>query len=245
MSKPVLGLLAGLAAVAALGEARRRGSRNVAQQSCRPGLRTSLQTSLASAPEGPLPLNKWVELLQSRGVVRQQLETRGMLAWIESQRKAGRKSLTKSDLLAWAKDNPFAVQVVWKGPPLGGKLTAQQRRVQDERERLMRQIKPLLLKEGLSSSEIGRTENRRIERHDPSTAIGAMTAHTRDPSASRASTIGEDLSSRLPSGNKIRSMIVSTSPTGRVSTKCTPVESSIYTSVPALTMTSRTSVRAK
>ena len=153
MSKPVLGLLAGLALVSALGEARKRGSRDVAQQACRPGLRTSLQTSLASAPDGPLPLNKWIELLQSRGVVRQQMETRGMLAWIEAQRKAGRKSLTKSDLLAWAKDNPFAVQVVWKGPPLGGKLTAQQRRVQDERERLMREIKRLLLNEGLSSAE--------------------------------------------------------------------------------------------
>jgi WD40 repeat protein len=153
LSKPVLGLLAGLAALAAAGEVRRRGSRDMQEQACTPGVSASLEAALAGMPEGSQPLNKWIDLLQSRGVARQQMQTRGLLAWLEAQRASGRKSLTKSDLLAWSKDNPFGLIVTWKGPPLGGKLTAQQQRVQKERERLMASIKPLLLKKGLSSAE--------------------------------------------------------------------------------------------
>ena len=153
MSKPVLGLLAGLAALAAVGEVRRRGSRDMQEQACTPGVSASLEAALAGMPEGSQPINKWIDLLQSRGVARQQMQTRGLLAWLEAQRASGRKSLTKSDLLAWSKDNPFGLIVTWKGPPLGGKLTAQQQRGQKERERLMASIKPLLLKEGLSSAE--------------------------------------------------------------------------------------------
>jgi len=153
MSKPVLGLLAGLAALAAVGEARRRGSRDMQEQACTPGVSASLEAALAGMPEGSQPINKWIDLLQSRGVARQQMQTRGLLAWLEAQRASGRKSLTKSDLLAWSKDNPFGLIVTWKGPPLGGKLTAQQQRRQKERERLMDKIKPLLLKEGLSSAD--------------------------------------------------------------------------------------------
>lgn len=49
--------------------------------------------------------------------------------------------------------------------------------------------------------------NRRIERTGPSKASGGMTALTRDPSASRASTMGLDSSRRRPTALTIRSMI--------------------------------------
>jgi WD40 repeat protein len=153
LSKPVLGLLAGLAALAAVGEVRRRGSRDMQAQACTPGVSASLEAALAGTPEGSQPINKWIDLLQSRGVARQQMQTRGLLAWLEAQRASGRKSMTKAELLAWSKDNPFGLIVTWKGPPLGGMPTAQQQRGEKERERLMAKIKPMLLKEGLSSAE--------------------------------------------------------------------------------------------
>ena len=89
------------------------------------------------------------------------------------------------------------------------------------------------------------TLKRRIERHGPSTAMGGMTAHIREPSAKRASTMGEDRSIRLPSGSKMRSMIASSSPAGSISTRRTPLLSSTNTSLPALTITSRTDGSAR
>ena len=58
----------------------------------------------------------------------------------------------------------------------------------------------------------GRTvgENRRIDSAEPFTATGATTAHTRAPSARRASTIGVVRSTRRPIGARIRSITCST-----------------------------------
>src|SRR4029079_12933140 len=55
---------------------------------------------------------------------------------------------------------------------------------------------------GGANAESGRVHaaNRRMVRHGPSTAIGSITAHTREPSGSRASTIRFDPSVRLPLG---------------------------------------------
>ena len=49
--------------------------------------------------------------------------------------------------------------------------------------------------------------NRRIDSDGPSTASGGMMALTRDPSCSRASTIGLDSSMRRPTVLTMRSMI--------------------------------------
>ncbi len=51
------------------------------------------------------------------------------------------------------------------------------------------------------------TAKRRIDNTGPSMARGGMMAFTRDPSARRASTIGEDSSTRRPTAETIRSMI--------------------------------------
>ena len=51
------------------------------------------------------------------------------------------------------------------------------------------------------------TANRRIESIGPSMARGGMMAFTRDPSASRASTMGEDSSMRRPTAETMRSMM--------------------------------------
>jgi len=53
----------------------------------------------------------------------------------------------------------------------------------------------------------GSTPKRRMESTGPSRASGAITALTRDPSGSRASTRGEDSSTRRPTRDTIRSMM--------------------------------------
>ena len=53
----------------------------------------------------------------------------------------------------------------------------------------------------------GSRPNRRIERQGPSMAKGGMMAFTREPSARRASTIGDDSSTRRPTLDTMRSMI--------------------------------------
>ena len=47
-------------------------------------------------------------------------------------------------------------------------------------------------------------------RHGPSTAIGSITAHTREPSGRRASTVGFERSSRRPIGRRMCSIAVAT-----------------------------------
>ncbi|OPZ66532.1 MAG: hypothetical protein BWY83_02861 [bacterium ADurb.Bin478] len=54
-----------------------------------------------------------------------------------------------------------------------------------------------------------RTLNLRMERMGPSSANGAITALTREPSGNRASTMGLDSSTRRPTWETIRSMMCS------------------------------------
>ena len=54
---------------------------------------------------------------------------------------------------------------------------------------------------------MGSRPKRRIERHGPSIASGGMMAFTREPSARRASTMGDDSSTRRPTRETIRSII--------------------------------------
>jgi hypothetical protein len=74
-----------------------------------------------------------------------------------------------------------------------------------------------------SSIVSGSREKRRIVMHGPLIASGGITAFTREPSASRASTIGELRSTRRLMGLRIRSRICS--PT-RSLTNVFPVSSS-------------------
>ena len=58
-----------------------------------------------------------------------------------------------------------------------------------------------------SSGWMGSRRKRRIESNGPSTATGGITAFTRDPSGRRASTSGDDSSTRRPTRETIFSMI--------------------------------------
>ena len=62
-------------------------------------------------------------------------------------------------------------------------------------------------KEIRSRSVKGSAANFRIVSSDPSRAMGGRTAFTRDPSGRRASTIGLDSSTRLPTRDTILSMV--------------------------------------
>ena len=84
------------------------------------------------------------------------------------------------------------------------------------------------------------TLKRRIETHVPSTAIGGITAHNRDPSVNRASTTGEVISMRRPSGKSVRSIKDRVSVSLIVSTCSSLPLRSTQTSQPPLTITSRT-----
>ena len=72
------------------------------------------------------------------------------------------------------------------------------------RKRLMRSV--IAPKPTSFSSVRGVRENLRIVMHEPRSAMGRMTAFTREPSFRRASTSGEDSSMRRPSGVTMRSM---------------------------------------
>ena len=152
--KLALGIVGALAAGAALSRRDARGSMDYEVQGCAPIVTSGIQRVLASAPEGALPLNKWIDLLQSRGVVRQQMETRGLIEWLEGQRRAGRRSVTKAELAAWAESDPFKVKVVWKGRPLNNKLSPEETELSNKRKSLSSKIKRMLTKqEGVSSGE--------------------------------------------------------------------------------------------
>ncbi len=95
-----------------------------------------------------------------------------------------------------------------------------------------------------SSGLKGRSENLRMVTTGPQSERGGITTFTREPSASRASTYGDDSSTRRPSGLTIRSIRWSTcaSPSNhRPSTFSIRPFRSTYTSSAPLTMTSLTS----
>ena len=79
-----------------------------------------------------------------------------------------------------------------------------------------------------ASRPIRRAPKRRIVRHGPSIASGGITACRRDPSGSRASTIGEDRSRRSASGARMRwasrRMPASSSCSGTASMRAGPLD---------------------
>ena len=81
-------------------------------------------------------------------------------------------------------------------------------------------------------------QTRRIVRHGPSTATGWMTAHTREPSGKRASTVGFERSIRRPIGRRMCSIAVVTADVLIVATRSKVPERSIQTSPVPLTITS-------
>jgi hypothetical protein len=89
----------------------------------------------------------------------------------------------------------------------------------------------MLLFSSILSAVSGLVPNRRIETAGPSSASGGMMAFTRDPSGSRASTIGDDSSTRRPTAPTIRSMICNRCRSSRnlTSTFCSTPKRSIYT----------------
>jgi hypothetical protein len=91
-----------------------------------------------------------------------------------------------------------------------------------------------------SSTSYGSVENLRTVRSEPSTASGGMTALTRLPSGSRASTIGLDSSTRRPTLPTILSIVRRRwfSSTKFPSTRCSRPSRSIQMSNGPLTMTS-------
>ncbi len=93
-----------------------------------------------------------------------------------------------------------------------------------------------------SSGSNGRAANRRIVRTGPWIAIGGITACTRDPSGSRASTSGCARSIRRPSGATSRSMRtrISSASRKRIGVDSTRPSRSIHTPRVPFTMTSLT-----
>ena len=89
-----------------------------------------------------------------------------------------------------------------------------------------------------ADSGSGRIAKRRMVRHGPSTAMGSITAHTREPSGRRPSTVGFERSSRRPIGRRMCSMAVATADALMVATRSNVPERSIHTSPAPLTITS-------
>jgi len=93
-----------------------------------------------------------------------------------------------------------------------------------------------------SSGVSGRAENRRIVSTGPATAMGGITACTREPSGKRASTSGVARSIRLPSGATSRSINtrISSASSKRTVVRSSLPSRSIHTPRVPFTMTSLT-----
>ena len=141
--------LASLAGLAVAGfVAQRRGSRD---QDPTYAFRASMEQAIGGFPEGKLPLSKWREGFLSRGVVQEQLDTRGFLSYLAERQRQGVKSLAKAEVIAWLAANPYGLLETWKGD--FGVKTAAEQRANRERMAAMREAKPLLIAHGLSSAE--------------------------------------------------------------------------------------------
>ena len=146
-----LGALAGLAVAGFVAQRRvRTGSRAEEPESLY-AFRTSMEQAIGGFPEGKLPLSKWREGFLSRGVVQEQLDTRGFLSYLAERQRQGVKSLAKTEVIAWLAANPYGLLETWKGT--FGLKTAAEQRASRERMAAMREAKPLLIAHGLSSAE--------------------------------------------------------------------------------------------
>ena len=100
--------LAGLAVVGLV--TQRRGSRS---QDPTYAFRASMERVLEGLPEGKQPLNRWRDLFLSRGVVQEQLDTRGFLSYLSERQRQGVKSLAKTEVIAWLAANPYGLLETW------------------------------------------------------------------------------------------------------------------------------------
>ena len=155
------GLPLALGAVAALAVAglarspaprsRPRGSRDAGEPESLYTFRASMERVLEGLPEGKQSLSRWRDLFLSRGVVSEQLDTRGFLAWLSERQQQGAKSVSKDEVRAWLAANPYGLLETWRGT--FGIQTDAEKRAERERVEAMSNAKPLLLAHGLSSAE--------------------------------------------------------------------------------------------
>ena len=140
--------LASLAGLAVAGLAARRVRTGSRDQDPTYAFRASMEQAIGGFPEGKLPINKWREGFLSRGVVQEQLDTRGFLSYLAERQRQGVKSLAKTEVIAWLAANPYGLLETWKGT--FGLKTAAEQRASRERMAAMREAKPLLIAHGLS-----------------------------------------------------------------------------------------------
>ena len=143
--------LSTVAALAVAGFAARRSGSRAEEPESPYAFRASMEQAIAKFPEGKIPLSKWREGFLSRGVVREQLDTRGFLTYLAERERQRVKSLAKAEVIAWLAANPYGLLETWKGD--FGVKTAAEQRASRERADARREAKPLLIAHGLSSAE--------------------------------------------------------------------------------------------
>ena len=153
---PLTLLSVGALAVAGLARSpaprsRPRGSRDAGEPESLYTFRASMERVLEGLPEGKQSLSRWRDLFLSRGVVSEQLDTRGFLAWLSERQQQGAKSVSKDEVRAWLAANPYGLLETWRGT--FGIQTDAEKRAERERVEAMSNAKPLLLAHGLSSAE--------------------------------------------------------------------------------------------
>jgi sugar lactone lactonase YvrE len=155
------GLPLALASVAALAFAglarspaprsRPRGSRDAGEPESLYTFRASMERVLEGLPEGKQSLSRWRDLFLSRGVVSEQLDTRGFLAWLSERQQQGAKSVSKDEVRAWLAANPYGLLETWRGT--FGIQTDAEKRAERERVEAMNEAKRLLVAHGVGAAE--------------------------------------------------------------------------------------------
>jgi len=130
---------------------RPRGSRDAGEPEPLYTLRASMERVLGDLPEGKQPMSRWRDLFLSRGVVAEQLDTRGFLAWLSERQRQGVKSVSKDEVRAWLAANPYGLLETWKGT--FGLQTDAEKRAERERAEAMNEAKRLLVAHGVGSAE--------------------------------------------------------------------------------------------
>ena len=143
--------LASLAGLAVAGLAARRVRTGSRDQDPTYAFRASMEKAISGFPEGKMPLSKWREGFLSRGVVQEQLDTRGFLSYLAERQRQGVKSLAKAEIIAWLAANPYGLLEAWKGD--FGLKTAAEQRASRERADAMNAAKRLLLEHGVGAAE--------------------------------------------------------------------------------------------
>jgi sugar lactone lactonase YvrE len=110
-----------------------------------------MERVLGGIPEGKQSLSRWRDLFLSRGVVAEQLDTRGFLAWLSERQRQGVKSISKDEVRSWLAANPYGLLETWKGT--FGIQTDAEKRTERERVEAMNEAKRLLVAHGVGAAE--------------------------------------------------------------------------------------------